>query len=390
MQELNRTVFEGDNLYVLRTIDTEAIDLIYLDPPFNSAKFHSSPRDGQSKEKREFNDRWTLANIDWLEHNRLRCEHPNLFAQIQLAGNIHSTGMLAYLSMVAPRLIELKRVLKPTGSIYLHADNHAIHYLRVLMDSIFGSNRFQNEIIWSYGLGGSSRKQFSRKHDNLLFYSKGSQYTFEKPMIVATSQKLRGQKKGATDVWDIPSLNNMANERTGYPTQKPLALLDRILGSSSAEGDMVLDPFCGSGTTLIAAQLLHRRWCGIDASPSAVSVCMERLRAMDKEPRECVRVRSGLPQNSHAPTLQVLGKTQIDSLFQIQQGRCNLCLFKFEIPADLQPVRVASEGCGSVGHALEFQLLCPTCRDLKATCSMDSVPQRVRARPKLEDLYQVR
>lgn len=255
------------------------------------------------------------------------------------------------------------------------------------MDSIFGANRFQNEIIWCYGLGGSSRKRFSRKHDNLLFYSKSSQYTFFKPMIAATSQKLRGRQKGATDVWDMPSLNNMAHERTGYPTQKPLALLERIIRSCSGEGDLVLDPFCGSGTALVAAELLQRRWCGIDNSCSAVATSMQRLKALKTENRTSFRKSVALPHATPCSARPVPGETQRDALFDMQQERCNLCLSSFENPTSLQTVRIVSEKYGGVEHPLNVQLLCPTCRDLKKTCTQEEAKQRVETSVKLKDLY---
>ena len=147
------------------------------------------------------------------------------------------------------------------------------------MDAVLGVDNFRNEIIWSYGLGGSSPKRYSRKHDVILFYTKSDRYTFNKPQTPAKSQKLKGRMKGATDVWDIPSLNNMAKERTGFPTQKPLALYGRIIEASTDPGGLVLDPFCGSGTTLVAAERLGRRWIGIDANSMAIDTARERLRA---------------------------------------------------------------------------------------------------------------
>ena len=193
--------------------------------------------------------------------------------------------MATFLCFMAIRLIEMRRILKDDGSIYVHCDPTSSHYLKQLMDAIFGVANFRNEIIWAYGLGGSSPKRFSRKHDVILFYTKSDRYTFNKPQTPATSQKLKGQMKGATDVWDIPSLNNMAKERTGYPTQKPLALYERIIAASTNEGDIVLDPFCGSGTTLLAAQNLGRPWIGIDTNPTALKTVQERIRAEFPETR---------------------------------------------------------------------------------------------------------
>jgi len=178
---------------------------------------------------------------------------------------------------MAERLIEMHRVLKPTGSIYLHCDQTASHYLKALMDLIFGKQNFRNDIVWSYGLGGSSWDYYSKKHDNIFFFTKGSQYKFNKPLVPATSQRMKGQMKGATDVWPIPSLNNMSKERLGYPTQKPLELLERIIAASSNKGDVVLDPFCGCGTTLHAAHKFGRRWIGIDVARFSVGLVRNRL-----------------------------------------------------------------------------------------------------------------
>ena len=189
---------------------------------------------------------------------------------IETSRATYGDDMAAYLCFMAIRLLEMRRILKDDGSIYVHCDPTSSHYLKQLMDAVFDVANFRNEIIWTYGLGGSSPKRFSRKHDVILFYTKSNRYTFNKPQTPATSQRLKGQMKGATDVWDIPSLNNMAKERTGYPTQKPLALYERIIAASTNEGDIVLDPFCGSGTTLLAAQRLGRKWIGVDSSPTAL------------------------------------------------------------------------------------------------------------------------
>ena len=154
------------------------------------------------------------------------------------------------------------------------------HYLKVAMDGVFGRANFRNEVIWRYGLGGSSPRLWSRKHDILLFYTKSGKWHFDKPTEPATSNMMAGESKGMRDVWvDIPTINNMAAERLGYPTQKPLALLERVVEASSREGDLVLDPFCGCGTTIHAAQNLRRRWIGIDICVNACKVIEKRLRS---------------------------------------------------------------------------------------------------------------
>jgi hypothetical protein len=176
------------------------------------------------------------------------------------------------------RVIELKRVLKPTGSMYLHCDWHASHYLKVMLDDVFGTSNFLNNIVWLYGLGGSSTRYWPRKHDDIFWYSKSpnGQY-FEADRVPARSVRMKGQEKKATDYWDIPSINNMAKERLGYPTQKPEALLERVIRSSSQPNDVVLDPFAGCGTTQVVAHRLGRQWVGIDISPTAVELMRRRI-----------------------------------------------------------------------------------------------------------------
>jgi len=218
------------------------------------------------------------------------------------------SDMLAYLSMMAPRLIELRRVLKPTGSIYLHCDPTASHYLKMLMDAVFGPRVFRNEIVWSYRRYTAQANRFQRLHDILLFYGKGDTVTFndvredygpksgkadshykqdedgrwcrwqkrkgQDPYKIYLSEE--GRRPG--DVWEIPTINASAKERLGYPTQKPEALLERIIASSSNEGSAVLDPFCGCGTAVAVAQRLNRRWIGIDITHLAVNLIRHRLR----------------------------------------------------------------------------------------------------------------
>ena len=231
-------VHTGDNLKVMKYIPNNYIDLIYLDPPYYT---QTNWKNG----KNEFSDNWKDKD--------------------------------EYIEFMKVRLVEMHRILKPTGSIYLHVDHHAVFELKPIMDKIFGRDNFQNDIIWHYGLGGSSNKRFSRKHDTILFYSKSDNMIFKPPMVPATSQKMKGQLKKADDVWDIPSINNMAKERTGYPTQKPEILLKRIIESSSTIKDIIFDPFCGSGTTLEVAKKLNRNYIGVDENKQAVKISKERI-----------------------------------------------------------------------------------------------------------------
>ena len=277
------SLYYGDCLDWMRKWNDECVDLIYLDPPFNSSANYNilfgTAGDGKAQ-YRAFNDtwHWDAAAVRRYDRFKRASARPAHKAVVGLWHMLGECGMLAYLTYMAERLEEMRRILKPTGSIYLHCDPTASHALKLLMDAIFGRKNFRNEIVWKYGLGGSSKRYFSRKHDTLLYYSKSKNYYFDKPLEDATSARMRGQKKGMSDVWQIPSLNNMAKERTGYPTQKPLALLERIIKASSNEGDLVLDPFCGCGTAMAAARGLNRRYVGIDISSFAIDLVRKRLK----------------------------------------------------------------------------------------------------------------
>lgn len=281
-----RSLRQGDNLPILRALPDESVNLIATDPPFNTGR-HISAQSGRPAAEAEFNDHWSWErdiDTEWLSHLQSHC--PSALSVVETSRETAGDSMATYLCFMAVRLVEMRRVLKNDGSIYVHCDPTSSHYVKQLMDAVFGVDNFRNEIIWSYGLGGSSPKRYSRKHDVILFYTKSGRYTFNKPQTPAKSQRLKGQMKGATDVWDIPSLNNMARERTGYPTQKPLALYERIIEASSNEGDLVLDPFCGSGTTLVAAERLGRRWLGIDSNLTAIETARGRLDAERLHPKE--------------------------------------------------------------------------------------------------------
>jgi DNA modification methylase len=241
----NRLIW-GDNLHVMRQLPSESIDLIYIDPPFFSGRQYNIIF-GDQNEVRSFTDIW-------------------------------EGGMPGYLIWLNARLYEMKRLLKKTGSIYVHCDWHASHYIKVEMDKIFGYENFLNEVVWCYGLGGSSNRYWPRKHDVILWYSKVKDgHFFEPDLVPATSMRMAGQLKKAPDYWDIPTINNMAKERIGYPTQKPEALVERIIKSSCPPGGVVGDFFCGGGTTPAVAQRLGRRWIACDQSRVAVAVTADRL-----------------------------------------------------------------------------------------------------------------
>ena len=287
----NRLYF-GDCLDVMREdVKDESVDLIYLDPPFNSKRIYNASMGGAQ---------WVAFEDTWQWHEAID-DFEDVAKDVSLAGTFeglrHILGEgpnLAYLSYMANRLRECKRILKPTGSIYLHCDPTMSHYLKIVMDGIFEKENFLNEIVWHYQTGGASKRWFSKKHDLLLFYSKSPHYQFfpESVKVPRTEKSLtRAQNpKGARisssdttklspDVWtNIPAMNPMSRERLGYPTQKPLRLLERIIKASSNEGDVIFDPFCGCGTTIHAAQNLNRYWIGIDVCVKACQVIEQRIK----------------------------------------------------------------------------------------------------------------
>ena len=276
--EPNRLIW-GDNLHIMRTFPSESIDLIYIDPPFFSNRVYNVIW-GDEHEERSFSDIW-------------------------------EGGLDGYLIWLNARLYEMKRLLKPSGSIYVHCDWHASHYIKVEMDKIFGYDGFQNEIVWRYRRWPSKQERFQKMHDVILLYRKSpaARPVFNQlyEELAASTRETWGTKQqvadfssgrrkpsqterespGApmSDVWEIGIIAPIAKERIGYPTQKPEALLERVITASSNQGDVVLDAFAGGGTTAAVAQRLGRRWIAVDQSRLAVAVSAERLKnaAADRE-----------------------------------------------------------------------------------------------------------
>ncbi len=294
-------LYYGDNLDVLRRhIRDESVDLVYLDPPFNSNATYnvlfSEHGVRAAAQIKAFGDTWEWNTESASAYEEV-VERGGAVANAMLAFRtlLGGSDMLAYLSMMAPRLVELHRVLKPTGTIYLHCDPTASHYLKLLMDRVFGARNFRNEIIWCYAGGGIPRKDFPRKHDVILRYTKSDEYFYcpiFRPYSPGTVQRGRTQVKGiyfdaglrpegtpVNDWWpDVPKITSPTDpEKLGYPTQKSRALLERILTASSEPGALVLDPFCGCGTTIDAAQEGGRRWIGIDITHLAIGLIKHRL-----------------------------------------------------------------------------------------------------------------
>ena len=301
----NRTLYHGDNLEFLRGMNSETVHLIATDPPFNKNRdFHATP-DSLARGAR-FKDRWRWdddVQEEWVDS--IKDDWPAVWKVIDAARDAYGDDMGAFLCWLGVRLMEMRRILRPDGSIYLHIDHTAHAYVKCLMDGIFGAKNFRNEIVWSYQGTGQPKNAFKRKHDTLLFYAKSPKSFFSdegssEPISdfsksKYTKQDSKGRYKDMRhpdgsvhrqyirshqrmrDVWDIPIINAMARERVGYPTQKPLPLYRRIIEASSREGDIVLDPFCGCATTPIAAERLKRQWVGMDIWDGALDVVKERF-----------------------------------------------------------------------------------------------------------------
>ncbi len=290
-------LYYGDNLEILRKyIPDNSIDLVYLDPPFNSKKDYNilfKENGGVESEAqiKAFTDSWHWTQIAQDTYHEIVTKGPLKVGKLigALYDSIGGNDVMAYLVMMTIRLVELHRVLKPTGSLYLHCDPTASHYLKLVLDQIFGPANFRNEILWTYRTGGASKRHFARKHDTIFFYTKSSKYTFnpQKERIYYEKPFFNPQKDAEgryyadvfmRDCWEIRAVINVSKERLGYDTQKPLALLERIIQASSNEGDVVLDPFCGCGTAVVAAQKLNRRWIGIDVTHLAINLMRNRLK----------------------------------------------------------------------------------------------------------------
>jgi len=310
---MRNTLHFGDNLTIMRDMPSESYHLCYLDPPFNSGRNYNIFLADSKAQKKAFNDIWlwddaARASRDAIAHYDER--HPELIDVMEnlsfcldgfdniLRFGRYAASMRAYLAFMAPRLAEIWRLLTPTGSVYLHCDPHASHYLKSLMDVIFRPENFRNEIIWCYtGPGSPNMRQFNRKHDIVFWYAKGHRWTFNKNDIRLPYKNGKPHSGGfigggktiedpyyeqtgkIPETWwtDIAPAIRSSKERLGYPTQKPLKLLERIIKASSNPGDIVFDPFCGCGTALDAAHGLNRNWVGIDLTVLALEPMERRL-----------------------------------------------------------------------------------------------------------------
>jgi len=462
------TLYTGDCLYILHGINSETIDMVYLDPPFNSNRNFSAPL-GSKAAGSSFDDMWTWKDVDEQYLESIIMDYPFLVQFIQSIERIYGPAMKSYITYMTQRVIEIKRVLKKDGSFYLHCDSTASHYLKIVCDRVFGKNYFKNEIIWkrtfAHALGS---KHFSKVSDRILYYSskkatwnpqylehdeqyikknykhKDARGVYRKILLsggkaggtqayeewrgvkppsgrawapptqksfpesikfpknykdLSTHQKLdvldeldlitwnskgnpdykgylsNTKGKVLTDIFlDIPPVSSKSQERTGYPTQKPIELLRRLILSSTNEGDIVLDPFCGCATTCVAAQQLNRKWIGIDISKVSANVVMERL-------SEDAGMFTDFIHTDKFPArtdikIEKIGKNLKERIFNDQNGKCNACEAEMEI-RNFEIDHIIPRSKNGADTYENFQLLCGSCNRIKGDRPMEYLMMRI-------------
>lgn len=461
----NRTMWTGDNLDIMRGMNSESVDLIYLDPPFNSNRDYAAPI-GSKAAGAAFKDTWTLNDVDVAWHGYLADKEPGLYAAIDAARHTHGKSMQSYLIMMGIRLVEMRRILKPTGSIYLHCDPTAGHYLKMVMDAVFGTENFRNEIVWKRSSGHPlSIKKFDVITDTILTYQKSKKFVF-RPILVPYSQEmvdrdyrytdehgryasdnLTGGKAGGesaylpfhgvyppkgrgwappspdklpkwatnklplnyenlnqlekcevldtiglihwsasgkprfkrylpdkptrnvTSLWDdVAPLSAKSKERLGYPTQKPLTLLERIIKASTSEEEIVLDPFCGCATACVAAERLNRQWVGIDLSSLAVRLVKNRIRNEIGIFSYAITERNTNPKRTDQGKIPNY-RTHRHTLYGQQEGLCNGCGVHFPFQ-NLTMDHIIPRVRGGTDHVENLQMLCSYCNSVKGDRDM--------------------
>ena len=385
----HQTIWTGDCLDILRGMNSESVDLIYLDPPFNSKANYAAPI-GSKAAGAAFKDTWTLSDVDAEWINLIEAKQPALYRVLVAA---MSNSDKSYLAYMAARLLEVPRTLKPTGSIYLHCDPTMSHYLKLVMDAIFGRKQFRNEIVWYYRGAGTPKKDFARRHDVILRYARPGRHfdpdPARQPYAQATverfshyignvrqgrdygQQSLNPKGKHPDDVFtDIQPIAPSAKARTGYPTEKPLPLLVRIIATSCPKDGVVLDPFCGCATACIAAEKMHRQWIGIHISPKAAELVRQRMH--DELGMYYAGVhRTDVPSRTDiGPLPRYNAAANRKALYGEQGGDCAGCGTHFE-PRYLEVDYIISRAKGGTHHIGNLQLLCGSCNRIKGDRGME-------------------
>ena len=442
-----RRLYTMDNLPVLRCIDSETADLIYLDPPFNSGKQWENPiGEGNKRALASFKDTWTLSDTHADEEYELSLVCPKTIPLINSLHEINGGSWKAYLLYMGARLVEMRRILKPTGSIYYHCDPVMAHGVKLLMDAIFGSSQFLNDTIWHYdGPQSPSKKKFATKHDNVLRYAKNTDkvfassthmfklsevgalelrtqykkdedgYFYDLPPGDYTDDSIRQleaegrirrtrtgkvrvkyylirkndkyyRRKKLPSVWnDIPSLGQSSprKEKTGYPTQKPLALLERIIEASSDKDDLVIDPFCGCATTCLAAERLKRQWIGIDLAEEAADLVRSRLQKDGEGKFEFaayeVEHLNKLPKRTDLDGLRSDNVILKPRLYKTQKGVCPGCEEKTRIEL-MHFDHIIATSRGGQNTDDNIQLLCGNCNSVKGDRGMHYLWRKILER----------
>ncbi len=484
----SRTIFTGDNLDILRGINSECVDLIYLDPPFNSNQSYAAPLDSEARGA-EFDDVWTLDDMkqEWIEEVEYR--RPALFYLINGAKLAHGESMAGYLTFMSVRLVEMHRILKNSGSIYLHCDPHASHYLKAIMDALFGEQAYRCQITWQRTSAHNDSRSFGNVCDNILFYSLRARINPGNIRVPLDSDYVarfyrHEDERGAYQIgdltaaelrtgqsshvwrgydpnrtgrhWAIPYISNYARwieenfipgyrliespierldaldkaglihypekegmprlkrylasnpgqvpsnlwtdirpisaqsrERTGWKTQKPLALVERIISASSVENELVLDPFCGCATACIAAEKLGREWIGIDILPQAVETLRNRAKRELQIPlddgngrawqdwSQAMRSETSPPARTDLNLLSpVSPQSERQFLYSNQQRRCAGC--QYELPLHVLTVdHITPRSRGGLDSVGNLQLMCHTCNAIKGDRDMPYLRQRL-------------
>ena len=441
-------------------MNSQSIDLIYLDPPFNSNRNYAAPI-GSEAAGAAFKDTWRLSDLDNAWHGEIAEREPALYAAIHAAEFTHGKAMKSYLIMIAIRLLEMRRILKNTGSIYLHCDPTASHYLKVIMDSIFGKNNFRSEISWkrttSTQKGSQHRStRWGNNADILLYYAASPAASLRPERELTESEILKKFKhidengdryyNDSSHIWSTPNMGERPNlcyewrgfvnphpsgwrlskerleeeyekgnivirtdgklerrkylkdykgpsygniwddvlppskqERTGYPTQKPLKLLERIIKASSNPGDIVLDPFCGCATTCVAAEKLQRQWIGIDISPKGVELVKHRFNkelGLDERGGILGKIihRTDIPRRSEKlPNY----RTHKHVLYGAQEGNCNGCKTHFPFK-NMTIDHIIPQSKGGTNHPENLQLLCNFCNSTKGNGTQEALITKLK------------